>query len=394
VLDPERCLPEDLAEARLLGRVWTTGPEAGPCVVIVENDTVYDVTASTPTVAHFLAEQDPVSCWDALPRKTPVCQIDELLASSWAPDRDAQQPRLLAPCDLQSIKAAGVTFVSSLLERVVEERAGGDPSAAKRLRTELEQSLGTSLRTVIPGSPDAARLKDELQRRGIWSAYLEVGIGPDAEIFTKTEPLAAVGLGDRIGIRPDSDWNNPEPELVLVVSPAGRVIGATLGNDVNLRDFEGRSALLLGRAKDNNGSCAIGPFVRLLDDGFTAEALGRLDIAVQVLGEEGFEHSGSSSTSEMSRSIEELVHQAMGAHHQYPDGMMLFTGTAYAPVEDRIETGGGFTHRPGDIVTISCVRLGALVNQVAYTDRLPPWTFGVAALLDNLAARGHLGGDE
>src|SRR5690606_27366505 len=104
---------------------------------------------------------------------------------------------------------------------------------------------------------------------GVWSQYLEVAIGKDAEIFTKTQPMASVGFGAQIGIHPESHWNNPEPEVVLAVARTGKIRGATLGNDVNLRDYEGRSALLLGEAKDQNASCAIGPFIRLFDETFS-----------------------------------------------------------------------------------------------------------------------------
>jgi fumarylacetoacetate (FAA) hydrolase family protein len=297
---------------------------------------------------------------------------------------------LLAPCDLQAIKASGVTFVSSMLERVIEEQARGDPAKAESIRKAIVGVIGDDLASVRPGSPEAARLKDVLIAQGAWSQYLEVGIGPDAEIFTKSQPMSAVGIGAEIGIHPKSEWNNPEPEIVLAVNSRGQAVGATLGNDVNLRDFEGRSALLLGKSKDNNASCAIGPFVRLFDDDFTLDDVRRCELALRVDGPDGFMLDGSSSMSMISRDPLDLVGQAIGANHQYPDGFMLFLGTMFAPTKDRHGPGKGFTHVLGDIVTIATPHLGALVNRVNRSDRIAPWTFGTRALAENLARRGLL----
>ncbi|MDQ2696204.1 MAG: fumarylacetoacetate hydrolase family protein, partial [Pseudomonadota bacterium] len=296
----------------------------------------------------------------------------------------------LAPVDLQAVKACGVTFVASMLERVIEEQARGDPAKAREVREAIAREVGAELAQVRPGSEQAQRLKVALTARGLWSQYLEVGIGPDAEVFTKAQPMSAVGTGAEIGIHPASTWNNPEPEVVMVVAPDGRVVGATLGNDVNLRDVEGRSALLLGKAKDNNASCALGPFIRLFDDGFTLDHLRRCRVSVRVEGEDGFVLDDHSTLQAISRDVLELVRQTINPNHQYPDGLVLFTGTLFAPVQDRDAPGLGFTHKPGDLVAIAAPELGALINRVTTSDRAPPWTFGAGALMRNLAARGLL----
>jgi fumarylacetoacetate (FAA) hydrolase family protein len=303
---------------------------------------------------------------------------------------DTAAPWLLAPCDLQAIKAAGVTFVASMLERVIEEQARGDPGKAEGVRARIAGIVGDNLRNVRPGSAEAARIKDVLLAEGLWSQYLEVGIGPDAEIFTKSQPMSAVGTGADIGIHRQSTWNNPEPEIVLAINSRGETVGATLGNDVNLRDFEGRSALLLGKAKDNNASCAIGPFIRLFDDTFTIDTVRGADITLTVEGPDGFVLNGASSIAEISRDPLDLAQQAIGRNHQYPDGLLLFLGTMFAPTQDRHGPGLGFTHEVGDVVTIATPSLGALVNRVDYADAIEPWTFGAGALMRSLAARGLL----
>jgi fumarylacetoacetate (FAA) hydrolase family protein len=388
VTDPRPCLPGDHAQARLLGRAWTP---AGPHVVIVDRGQLFDVTAQVPTTSVLLNAERPVAAFDRLSRGVSLGRVDEVARASLATIRRDGSTVLLAPCDIQAVKACGVTFVQSMLERVVEERAGGDPVAAQALRADFERTLGRSLDHVVPGSPDAQRLKNKLSGMGLWSQYLEVGIGPDAEIFTKTQPLAAVGYGHRVGVLRESRWNNPEPEVVLAVSAAGRIVGAALGNDVNLRDFEGRSALLLGRAKDNNASCAIGPFIRLLDDAFTLDHVRALEVELDVRGaSDGFRDRGVSSMAAISRDIEQLTAQAIGAHHQYPDGLMLFTGTMFTPTAARPGGEGAFRHLPGDVVAIHCDRLGTLRNAVDYSDSIEPWTFGIGELLHNLARRGLL----
>jgi fumarylacetoacetate (FAA) hydrolase family protein len=296
--------------------------------------------------------------------------------------------RLLAPCDLQAVKACGVTFARSMIERVIEERAAGDPSRAREIRTRVASIIGDSLRDLVPGSEEAAKVKSALIEEGLWSQYLEVGIGPDAEVFSKAQPMSSVGWGASVGLHPISRWNNPEPEIVLAVDSKGRVKGATLGNDVNLRDVEGRSALLLGKAKDNNASSSIGPFIRLFDDGFGIDDVRKAELELVVEGEDGFVLNGSSSMKEISRDPLDLVRQTLGRHHQYPDGFMLYLGTLFAPVEDRDVPGEGFTHRTGDIVSISTPALGTLTNVVRMATECPPWTFGAGALMRNLAGRG------
>ena len=381
-------LPEAPGDATLIGRAWL--PEAnGPSVVAVRDDSVYDLSAVAVTASALLNSDDPLS----VVRKATgvrVGSVDDLLANSSADVHDRRLPRLLAPCDLQAVKASGVTFVASLLERVIEEQARGDAAKAEGLRKSILSVIGNSLHDVRPGSADAMRLKDVLIGQGVWSQYLEVGIGPDAEIFTKCPALAAVGTGAEVGIHPKSEWNNPEPEIVLAVAATGRVVGATLGNDVNLRDFEGRSALLLGKAKDNNASCAMGPFIRLFDERFSMDDVRACELALNIAGPDGFQFTGRSSMREISRDPLEIVGHTISPHHQYPDGLMLFLGTMFAPTVDRQAPGKGFTHTIGDVVTVSTPTLGTLVNRVNHTDKIAPWTFGITALMENLAARGLL----
>ncbi len=386
-LHVDELLPEDRVRGTLVGRAWVPGRIPGPSVIALRSDGVYDISSSAPTMSALLEMPDALRlARDAdAPR---VAGIEALAQNSCADRCDPQRPYLLAPCDLQVIKAAGVTFVASLIERVIEEQAGGDASRADEVRKQVLSVIGGSLRDIKPGSPQATNLKSYLVEQGLWSQYLEVGIGPYAEIFTKAPVLSSVGTGADIGLHPDSMWNNPEPEIVLAVNSRGAAVGATLGNDVNLRDFEGRSALLLGRSKDNNGSCAIGPFIRLFDESYAMDDVRCSTVNLAVEGLDGFALRSASSMSEISRDPEDLVAHAMGACHQYPDGMMLFLGTMFAPVQDRGEPGSGFTHKLDDIVTISDTRLGALKNRVRTSDRISPWTFGIGSLIANLAARG------
>ena len=373
-------LPSDWRDALLLGRVQT---QDGPTPVVVLRGRVRDVSRAAPTVSQLL------NAWTGeVPPGEDLGPLDELPVER-AFD-GGTGPRLLSPFDLQCIKAAGVTFAVSAIERVIEERARGDAACAEVLRSGLSDRVGADIRSVKPGSEAAARLKTVLIADGLWSQYLEVAIGPDAEIFTKSPPLSSVGWGDWIGVRSDSAWNNPEPEVVLACDRTGRIVGATLGNDVNLRDIEGRSALLLGKAKDNNASCAIGPFIRLFDDGFGIDDVRRMLVKLEIRGEEGFHLEGASSMTQISRDPLELAGQTLGKHHQYPDGFALFLGTMFAPISDRDAPGLGFTHRPGDTVRVSAERLGVLENKVTTCDKAPPWTFGVAELMTNLSGRGLL----
>jgi len=382
-------LPDDRERALLVGRIWDPAA-GGPLLVRIDGDAVVDLSPVAPTMSELLELHEVAAAIRAHPGLARRAAVSDVLAASACDRLDPARPHFLAPCDLQALKAAGVTFVASMLERVIEEQARGDPARAESVRAAIVAIIGANLRAVKPGSPEAARLKDALIAQGAWSQYLEVGIGPDAEIFTKSQPMSAVGTGAAIGIHPKSEWNNPEPEIVLAVNSRGETVGATLGNDVNLRDFEGRSALLLGKAKDNNASCAIGPFIRLFDEHFTIDDVRRAHLAMRVEGPDGFTLDGSSSIAEISRDPLDLVAQAIGPNHQYPDGFVLFLGTMFAPTKDRHGPGQGFTHVVGDVVTVSTPTLGALVNRVDTSDRIAPWTFGAAALLRNLARRGLL----
>ena len=387
-LTPATTLPADADRATLAGRVWR--PEMqGPSVVAIRGDEVVDVTRAFPTMRDLCESPDPAAALAAASGES-LGSLAAILANTPPDGRDAARPWLLSPLDLQAVKAAGVTFAVSMLERVIEEKARGNPAAAAEIRGEIGKLIGDDLSKLKPGSPEAMRLKEVLVAQGAWSQYLEVGIGPDAEIFTKAQPMSSVGTGADAGLHPSSTWNNPEPEVVLIVSSSGAIVGATLGNDVNLRDVEGRSALLLGKAKDNNGAAAIGPFIRLFDAHFSLDTIRRSTVTLTVEGEDDFKLEGSSSIGRISRDPADLVGQMIGPHHQYPDGAALYLGTMFAPIQDRDAPGGGFTHKQGDIVTIAAPELGSLVNRMRRTDACEPWTFGTSHLMRNLAARGLL----
>jgi fumarylacetoacetate (FAA) hydrolase family protein len=377
-------LTQDEAEGMFLGRIWN--PEvAGPAVVTLRGGQVFDITSRIAPTVRDVCEMDDPATYVATTDGQDIGPLDRIAAT---PVGDASAVHFLAPCDLQAVKACGVTFAQSMVERVIEERAAGDPQAAETIRERIGDLIGDSLRNIEAGSDAAARVKDALIEEGLWSQYLEVGIGPDAEVFSKAQPLSSVGPNAEVGLHPMSTWNNPEPEIVLTVSSSGRIVGATLGNDVNLRDVEGRSALLLSKAKDNNASCAIGPMIRLFDDGFTLDHMRRAELDLVVRGLDGYELHGHSSMSKISRDPEDLVGQTIGRHHQYPDGLMLFLGTLFAPTEDRDVAGEGFTHKLGDVVSISSAGLGRLTNTVRLSTECAPWTFGTSQLMRNLAARG------
>ena len=385
-------LPADGYAGTLVGRVWNPAAN-GPSVVAIREDGVFDVTAAFPTVRDLVETESPAAALAAVAGER-LGDLASILANTalanTAPEfRDQSRPWLLSPIDLQVIKAAGVTFPVSMIERVIEERARGDLAAAEAVRGTIVREIG-DLRSLKPGSPEAMRLKDALIEQGIWSQYLEVGIGPDAEVFTKAPTMASVGTAVEVGVHSKSSWNNPEPEVVLSVSSRGSIVGAALGNDVNLRDVEGRSALLLGKAKDNNASAAIGPFVRLFDDTFSLDDVRSTTVTLEVQGEDGFTLSATSPLTEISRDPEDLVSQVVGPQHQYPDGFVLYLGTLFAPIVDREAPGQGFTHHVGDVVRIGAPLLGTLVNRVQTSERCEPWRFGVADLMRNLAARGLL----
>ena len=381
-------LPQDGTAGALAGRVWLPAAE-GPAVVAVRADGLYDISSLVPTMRDLCEASEPARIVRE-GKGERLASLQEILSNTPPAGRQGHKPWLLAPIDLQAIKAAGVTFPRSMLERVIEEQARGAPDKAEAIRNSVAAHFGGDLANLVPGSTEAAALKSVLIAQGAWSQYLEVGIGPDAEIFTKAQPMAAVGHGMDAGLHPTSSWNNPEPEVVLLISSAGAIVGATLGNDVNLRDVEGRSALLLSKAKDNNASTALGPFVRFFDGTFTLEAVRRIEVRLRVEGEDGFVLGGRSSMQEIARDPADLVKQMLGRHHQYPDGAVLFLGTMFAPIEDRGAKGHGFTHKLGDITTIAAPELGMLANRMTLSTEAPPWTFGTGALMRNLARRGLL----
>ncbi|NKK45587.1 fumarylacetoacetate hydrolase family protein [Rhizobium leguminosarum] len=376
------------SDGLFVGRIWN--PEAeGPSIVTLREGMLLDITSrEAPTLSALLERQDAAAFVRAASGKAVGSLADIAANSTGAPDQT--RPYLLAPVDLQAVKACGVTFAQSMIERVIEEKAAGNPERAASIRERVSTLIGGSLTNLKAGSPAAAKVKQALIDEGMWSQYLEVGIGPDAEVFTKSPVLSSVGWGADVGLHPISTWNNPEPEIVLAVNSRGEIKGAALGNDVNLRDVEGRSALLLGKAKDNNASCSIGPFIRLFDAGYSLDDVRKAELDLKVTGQDGFVLHGKSSMSKISRDPTDLVKQTVGAHHQYPDGFMLFLGTLFAPTQDRDAPKQGFTHKIGDVVEISSVGLGALVNTVRLSTECPPWTFGISALMSNLAKRGLL----
>jgi fumarylacetoacetate (FAA) hydrolase family protein len=392
-VDYQEHLPMDGFRGTLIGRAWIpgvlTGTVGGPSPVLIMRDGVFDLSKFAPTCAELLAVGFSRKEFESN-NPARLASYEVIMKNTLASERRCELPYFLSPIDLQSIKACGVTFMVSMLERIIEERAGGDVTKAEAVRQKIKTRIGADLTSIKPGSRQAEEIKAVLQDEGLWSQYLEVGIGPYAEIFTKSQPLSSVGTGAEVGILPISSWNNPEPEIVLLVTSDAQVVGATLGNDVNLRDIEGRSALLLGKAKDNNASCAIGPFIRLFDDTFTLDEVRNANVGLTIEGKDGFKLSEVSPMSMISRDVLDLVSQTINEHHQYPDGLALFTGTLFAPTQDRGGEGKGFTHKPDDIVTVSSDQLGKLQNRVTYTHQAPPWEFGITALMKNLSCRGLL----
>ena len=392
----DQYLPSDQYAGTLIGRAWVpanvsknTTNVSGPSPIWLNDSNVYDLSSLAPTCSDLL--NVGITKQALLAGNFPIIgSVESLLSNSLNHPSDQAYLHLLSPFDLQAIKACGVTFVCSMIERVIEEKANGNPDVAKNIRAKIDETIGSSIENLVPGSQEALELKEVLIKENMWSQYLEVGIGPYAEVFTKSQSMSSVGLGAQVGIHPISTWNNPEPEVVLAVNNQGTIVGATLGNDVNLRDVEGRSALLLGKAKDNNGSCSIGPFIRLFDESFSLNDVKSTQVTLKVKGDDGYELEATNDMTQISRDIEDLVSQTISTSHQYPDGFALFTGTLFTPTQDRDEAGKGFTHKPDDIVVISAKKLGALQNKVHFSDQIPPWEFGISALIKNLALRNLL----
>lgn len=371
-----------------VGRVWRAN--IGPSVVVVRDNNIVDITSKEiPTMRDLLEHADPVAYVHAQ-EGDPICGLRALEANSHHTSASEGVTHLLAPCDLQAVKACGVTFARSMIERVIEERAAGDPKKAAAIREKISGVIGDNIKNLVPGSKKADEIKVLLISEGIWSQYLEVGIGPDVEVFSKAQPMSAVGWGAEVGLHPISKWNNPEPEVVLTVNSRGTIVGATLGNDVNLRDVEGRSALLLGKAKDNNASASLGPFIRLFDGEFDMASVRAVIIEMTISGQDDFDLTAVCSMDEISRDPADMVKQTIGRHHQYPEGLMLYLGSMFAPTKDRGSKGDGFTHHTGDIVTISAAELGSLTNTVELSTTCPEWTFGPTALMRNLVKRSLL----
>jgi fumarylacetoacetate (FAA) hydrolase family protein len=388
----EHVLPASASEAALVGRLWDPG--RGPRLVAVAGEGLVDVTSLGPTMADLAERADPAT--DVLERAgdAPGWSLAEVLGSTAAEaDRrrgaaghlELERPVLLSPVDLQVIKAAGVTFVRSMVERVIEERVGGDMSRAAEIRAQLDGSIGRSISDVKPGSEEAFAVLAVMRENGLWSQYLQVGLGAHPEVFTKAPLLSSVGHGWDIGIAGISTWNNPEPELALVIDRDGTPKGATLGNDANLRDIEGASALLLPLAKDNNASASLGPFVRLFDSAFRLDDAASTTITMRIEGTDGFVLQATAPQGDISRPVSELVAHTLNRRHQYPDGVVLYCGTPFAPTEDRDAPGMGFTHHDGDLVSIGSPALGTLVNRVTPSEQAPVWHHGVRDLFRALA---------
>lgn len=370
-----------------ISRVWNPKIK-GPSLILLKGEYLIDITTKKAPTMSALLELDNLIEYIKTIKDETLCSLDDLINSE---ETDLEKFHFLAPCDLQAVKACGVTFANSMIERVIEEKAAGDLEKAKLIREKVKESIGDSLSNIKAGSKEALRVKEALIKEDIWSQYLEVGIGPDAEVFSKAQILSAVGFGANVGLHPSSSWNNPEPEIVLAVNSKGNILGASLGNDVNLRDIEGRSALLLGKAKDNNASCSIGPFIRLFDDSFTLDDIRTIELNLKIEGiDDNYILNGYSNMKEISRDPSDLVKQTMGEHHQYPDGLVLFLGTLFAPTQDRDVKGEGFTHKIGDKVTISAKGLAYLINRVNLSTKCAKWTFGVSALMKNLSKRDLL----
>jgi 2-dehydro-3-deoxy-D-arabinonate dehydratase len=249
------------------------------------------------TIAHLLAHDDPRALVDEL---APL--VDKTL--------DVAHAKLLAPLDQQEVWAAGVTYKRS------EE-------ARKR------ESVGAAV------------------------FYDKVYSAERPELFFKSTPGRVVGPGGTVHIRRDSKWSVPEPELALVISPALKLVGYTIGNDMSARDIEGENPLYLPQAKFHDGACAVGPCVVLADDMPAPDAVV-IKLVIERAGKTAFE--GTTKGSMIKRSFGELI-EWLSRETTFPDGAVLLTGTGIVPPDD-------FTLAVGDVVHIDVTGIGRLTNVV------------------------------
>jgi len=385
-LTAAQVLPSDGYAGTLVGRALFPGVFPGPCVVAIREDGVHNISGTVPTMAQLLNAPNPLATLQrALRNCVYLGPLESLLENSTPSTHDPLKPYLLTPIDLQAVKAVGLTFVNGLLQRFADDN-GGAATVAK-----MEKAAGVALGKILPGSEEAARLRTALMEDGLWNDTLEVGFGPDVELFTKAQPLSAVGTGAEIAVLPTSKQTFAEPEVVLMLNADGKICGATLGCDMTARDVEARSLLLLGRAKDQNATCAVGPFIRLFDQTFSLPNVQGMNLTYAFEGADDAVFTDTGSMDQIGRGLITLARQVVNEHHGYPDGVALFTGCMFKAPSSRGASDTPFTHQVGDVVIIKASPLGTLINRVNTTDKVRPWSFGMSDLMANLANRQLLG---